>query len=51
MNLPKHLKDLDVGDLTAGQRKVVSKLLVEQADAFAKDDDDVGSIPNLKMDI
>ena len=51
MNLPKHLKDLDLGDLTAGQRKVVSKLLVEQADAFAKDDDDVGSIPNLQMDI
>ena len=52
VNLPKHLKGLDLGDLTDGQRKLVSKVLVEQADAFAaKDDDDVGSIPNLQMNI
>ena len=51
VNLPKHLKYLDLGDLTDGPRRIASKLLVEQADAFAKDDDDVGIIPNLQMNI
>ncbi|CAB4018172.1 Retrovirus-related Pol poly from transposon [Paramuricea clavata] len=41
VNLPQHLKDLDLGGLTEEQRNLASKLKVEQADAFAKDDDDV----------
>jgi hypothetical protein len=51
VNLPKHLKDLDLGSLTEEQRNLASKLLVEQADAFAEDDDHVGHIPNLQMNI
>ncbi len=38
-NLPNNLKDTGIGDLTEKQRKLASALLVEQADAFAKDDD------------
>ncbi|CAB4000929.1 Hypothetical predicted protein [Paramuricea clavata] len=49
VNLPEHLKDL--GGLTEEQRNLASKLLVEQADAFAKNDDDVGHIPHLQMNI
>ena len=51
VNLPKHLKDLDLGGLTEEQRKLASKLLKEQVDAFAKDDDDVVNIPYLQMNI
>ena len=51
MNLPDHLKDVKLGDLTSEQRRLASQLLIEQADAFAQDDDDVGSIPNLQMNI
>ncbi|CAB3988534.1 Hypothetical predicted protein [Paramuricea clavata] len=47
----RHLKNLDLGGLTEEQRNLASKLLVEQADAFAHDDDDVGHIPNLQINI
>ena len=49
VNLPGHLKDVDLGGLTSEQRALASQLLVEQADAFSQnDDDDIGSIPNLE---
>ena len=51
INLPDHLKDVNLGDLTNEQRTLASRLLIEQADAFSKADDDVGCIPNLQMDI
>ena len=50
-DLPDHLKDVNLSDLTSEQRILASQLLFEQADAFSKNDDDVGSIPNLQMDI
>ena len=51
INLPDHLKDVNLGDLTNEQRTLASRPLIEQADAFSKTDDDVGCIPNLQMDI
>ena len=51
IDLPEHLKDVNLGDLTSEQRILASQLLNEQADAFSKNDDEVGCIPNLQMDI
>ena len=51
INLPDHLKDVDLSDLTSQQRNLASQLLVEQAEVFAQDDGDVGSIPRLQMKI
>ena len=37
--------------LTPGQKEMASKLLTEEADSFAKDDNDVGCIPDLELDL
>ena len=50
-SLPKHLADIGLEGLTEEQKKAAVSLLVEQQDAFAKDDDDVGSIPDLELNI
>ena len=50
-NWPKHLDDVDLGDLNSEERKAATQLLIEEADAFAIDDDDVGCITELQMDI
>ena len=50
-NLPDHLKDVNLNELTSEQRILASQLLTEQADAISKNDDDVVCIPNLQMDI
>ena len=51
IELPNHLKGVDLGGLTSKQRQLASQLLLEEADAFAQNDDDVGSIPDLQMNI
>ena len=50
-SLPKHLADISLEGLTEEQKKAAVSLLVEQQDAFAKDNDDVGSIPALELNI
>ncbi|CAB4008686.1 Hypothetical predicted protein [Paramuricea clavata] len=45
------IREIDLSQLTNEQKKVAEQLLIEQADAFAQSDDDVGSIPNLQMNI
>jgi hypothetical protein len=45
------LDDVDLGDLNSEERKAAMQLLIEEADAFAIDDDDVGCITELQMDI
>ena len=49
-SLPRHLADISLEVLTEEQKKAAASLLVEQ-DAFAKDDDDFGSIPDLELNI
>ena len=49
--LPTHLQDIDLSGLTVEQRELASQLLDEQSDVFTKDDDDIGMIPNLQMNI
>ena len=51
IELPNHLKSVDLGELTGKQRQLASQLLLEEADAFAQNDDDIGSIPDLQMNI
>ena len=51
INLCDHLKDMNLDELTSEQRILASQLLTEQADAFSKNDDDVGCIRKLQMDI
>ena len=43
--------DLSKSNLTREQETRITELLLEQADAFAKDKDDVGCAPQLQMDI
>ena len=50
-NWPKHLDDVDLGDLNIEQRTAATQLLIEEADAFAVHEDDVGCITELQMDI
>ena len=51
MGIPLHIRDLDLEGLTPGQKEMTLKLLTEEADSFAKDDNDVGCIPDLKLDL
>ena len=50
-SLPKHLADISLEGLTEEQKKTAISLLIEQQNAFAKDDDNVGSIPDLELNI
>ena len=45
------LPEVDLSGLTAEQKEQAKQLLVEEADAFAMSDDDVGCVPELEMDI
>ena len=45
------LPEVDLSGLTAEQKEQTKQLLIEEADAFATSDDDVGCISELEMDI
>ena len=45
------LPEVNLSGLTAEQKEQAKQLLVEEADAFAMSDDDVGCVPELEMDI
>lgn len=45
------LPDVDLSGLTAKQREQAKQLLLEEADEFPMNDDDVGCISELEMDI
>ena len=51
MGIPLHIRDIDLEGLIPGQKEMTLKLLTEEADYFAKDDNDVGCIPDLKLDL
>ena len=48
---PQHIKDIDLGDLTEEQCKLATDILTEEQDSFAKDDNDIGMIQDLKLEI
>ena len=45
------MKSVDLGELTSEQRQLASQLVLEESDAFPQNDDDIGSIPDLQMNI
>ena len=50
-NIPEHIRKIDLIGLNEEQRQSVLKLLSEEEDSFAKNDDDIGQIPDLNLDI
>lgn len=51
MEIPAHIKDIGLEGLTPAQKEMALKLLAEEADSFAKDDNDVGCIQDLELDL
>ena len=49
--IPDHLRDISLEGLTPHQKEDALKLLIEQQDAFARDNSDVGSVPDLQLKI
>ena len=51
MGIPSQIKDIDLEGLTPAQKEMALKLLTEEVDSFAKDDNDIGCIPDLQLDL
>ena len=51
MCIPTHIKEIDLEGQIPAQKEMALKLLTEEADAFAKDDNDVGCILDLELDL
>ena len=49
--LSSHLKDINIDDLTKEQQDMATTLLISGQDSYAKSDSDVGSIPDLQLNI
>ncbi|KAK3700933.1 hypothetical protein QZH41_000337 [Actinostola sp. cb2023] len=49
--IPQHIKDLNLGELRQDQKEIAWKMLAEEADSLAKDDDVIGCIEGLQMSI
>ena len=45
------IKDIDMEGLLTVQKEIALKFLAEETDAFAKDDNDIGCIPDLELDL
>ena len=50
-SLSCEIPEVDLSGLTIKQREQAEQLLREEADAFARNDNDIGCIPELQMDI
>ena len=48
---PQHIKDIDLSDLTEEQCKLATDMLTEEQDSFAKNDNDIGMIQVLMLEI
>ena len=46
-----HIKGIDLGDLTEEQHKLAIDMLTKEQDSFARDDNDIGMIQDLKLEI
>ena len=49
--LPKHVRQIDLAGLSGEQKQLALKLLSVESESFSKDDDDIGSVPDLKLGI
>ena len=50
-DIPNNIKQINLDGLTDIQKQSVLKLLCEEQSAFSKNDDDIGKVPNLKLNI
>ena len=50
-DIPNHIKQINLDGLTDIQKQSALKLLCEEHSAFSKNDDDIGKVPNLKLNI
>ena len=50
-DIPNHIKQINLDGLTDIQKQSALKLLCEEQSAFSKNDDDIGKVPNLKLNI
>ena len=51
MGIPSYIGDIRLEGLTPGQKDMALKLFMMEAGSFAKDDNDVGYIPDLELDL
>ena len=49
--IPPHIKQINLEGLTPEQKRAALELLTAEQESFAKDDNDIGSIPDLKLDL
>ncbi len=50
-DIPAHIKEIDLGELTQEQKQQALKLLCDEQESFAKNDNDIGDIPDLNLDL
>ena len=48
-DVPEFIRDFDLSGPSEEQKQAALKLLSEERDSFAKDDNDIGCIPDLKL--
>ena len=48
---PSHIKEIDLGGLTEEQCKLAINMLIDEQDSFTKNDYDIGTILDLKLEI
>ena len=45
--IPEHIRQIDLSNLSTAQKQSALKLLTEKSESFSKNDDDIGSVPDL----
>eukprot|EP00794_Sanderia_malayensis_P021316 gene21316-23391_t len=49
--IPEHIRQVDLPTLNNDQKQLILNLLCEEQDVFSRNEDDIGSVPDLNMDI
>ena len=50
-DIPSHVKQINLDGLTESQKRSALKLLCEEQNSFSRNDDDIGIVPDLKLNI
>ena len=50
-DIPSHIKQINLGGLTESQKRSTLKLLCEKQNPSSRNDDDIGIVPDLKLNI
>ena len=50
-DIPSHIKQIKLDGLTESQKRSALKLLCEEQSSFSKNDDDISTVPTLKLNI